>query len=125
MSASIFDGVSARDVDRITATARRVTLPAGWSPIGESTPGDKAYIITSGEVSVRRGGEEIARLGPGDIVGEAAIVSHKLRSASVVALTPLEALHFTAEDLERLAEEIPAFGQRLRDSTTSRAKDAG
>ena len=70
----IFDGFTDDEVDRIKNAGTFVTLPADWSPIWEKTPADKAYILLSGEVSVRRGGEEIARLGPGDIIGEAAIV---------------------------------------------------
>ena len=72
-----------------------MTLPADWSPIWEKTPADKAYIIVSGEASVRRKGEEIARLGPGDIFGEGAIVNHKLRNASIVTLTKVELIHFS------------------------------
>ena len=42
---------------------RRSRCPQGWSPIGERTPADKAYILTAGEVSVRRNGAEIATAG--------------------------------------------------------------
>ncbi len=65
-----------------------MTLPEGWSPIWERTPADKAYVILSGTVSVRHKGTEIAQLGEGDIMGEAALMNHSLRTASVVALTP-------------------------------------
>jgi CRP-like cAMP-binding protein len=60
-------------------------------------------------VSVRRKGAEIARLGPGDIFGEAAIVNHALRSASVVTLTKVEVIHFSREQVERLRQDLPAF----------------
>ncbi len=82
---------------RSARTGRRVNLPQGWSPIWENTPADKAYILLDGTVSVRRDGAEIAVLGPGDIVGEAAIVGHSLRTASIVATSPLQAIHFTDE----------------------------
>ena len=51
---------------------------------------------------------------PGQIIGEAAIVNHTLRSATIVALTPLEVVHFTSERLEELVGEIPAFAEALR-----------
>lgn len=125
MSSSILDSLPRADADRVLAAGTRVTLPAGWSPISERTPADKAYLLTAGEVSVRRGGEEVARLGPGDIVGEAAIVHHTLRSASVVALTPLEAVHFTSEALERLIDQVPGFGTALREAAASRLGTGG
>jgi len=97
-----------------------VTIPADWSLIWEKTPADKAYIILEGEVSVRRGGEEIARLGPGDTVGESAIVAHRLRSASVVSLTPLRVLHFTSETVQELIDTVPSFKTALEQTTADR-----
>jgi CRP/FNR family cyclic AMP-dependent transcriptional regulator len=110
---TIFDQLSDREVDTIKNTGTHVTLPADWSPIWEKTPADKAYIILNGEASVRRKGEEVARLGPGDIVGEGAIVNSSLRNASIVALTKLELLHFSSEQVNRLRDEIPAFAEAL------------
>lgn len=110
---AIFDGFTDREVDRIKSTGTHTTLPADWSPIWEKTPADKAYIIVSGEASVRKGGEEIARLGPGDIFGEGAIVSHKLRNASIVTLSKVELIHFTREQVEQLCDEIPSFAAAL------------
>jgi CRP-like cAMP-binding protein len=108
------------DLATVVRAGRQVHLPADWSLIWEKTPADKAYLIVEGEVSVRKGGTEVARLGPGDVIGEMAIVSHKLRSASVVSLTPLEVVHFTKESLEQLLEDVPAFGEALRGTTTDR-----
>ena len=76
----IFEGFTDDEVQRIKNAGTFVTLPADWSPIWEKTPSDKAYILLSGEVSVRKDGQEIARLGPGEIIGEVGIVNHKLRT---------------------------------------------
>ena len=120
MTESILDALEPADAERVLAAGRALTLPQGWSPIAESTPADKAYLITAGEVSVRKGGVEIATLGPGAVVGEAAIVNRTLRSATVVALTPLEVVHFTRETLEELADRVPAFGAALRAAAAGR-----
>ena len=60
-----FSDLSNAEVKLIASRGTQVHLPADWSLIWEKTPADKAYIILRGEVSVRRKGEEIARLGPG------------------------------------------------------------
>ena len=71
-------------------------------------------------MSVRKGGVEIATLGPGSVVGEAAIVNRTLRSATVVALTPLKVVHFTRE------HDRGARRRRSRPSATAlRAAAAG
>ncbi len=121
MTDSILDALEPADVQRVLAAGNTLRLPQGWSPIAESTPADKAYLITEGEVSVRKGGVEIATLGPGAVVGETAIVNRTLRSATVVALTPLRVVHFTSERIEQLADEIPAFGAALRAAAAGRA----
>ena len=110
---AILDELNDRERDEVKNTGTFVTLPEGWSPIWEKTPADKAYIIVKGEASVRSGGKEIATLGPGDIIGEGAIVNHKLRNASVVMTTPTEVLHFTREQVEQLCNDVPAFKEAL------------
>ena len=121
MTDSILDALEPADAQRVLAAGNALRLPQGWSPIAESTPADKAYLITEGEVSVRKGGVEIATLGAGAVVGETAIVNRTLRSATVVALTPLRVVHFTSERIEQLADEIPAFGAALRAAAAGRA----
>jgi CRP-like cAMP-binding protein len=110
---SFFSLFTPQEIAKISASGTRVTLPQGWSPIWESTPADKAYVILEGKVSVRQHGEEIAQLGPGDIVGEAAVVNRSLRTASIVALTPLELIHLTDDALRRLNVEMPSFHAAL------------
>ncbi|MCZ4499227.1 MAG: cyclic nucleotide-binding protein [Marmoricola sp.] len=114
------EALSDADLAVVVRAGRYVRLPADWSVIWERTPADKAYLIIDGEVSVRKSGVEVARLGPGDVIGEIAIVNHKLRSASVVTLTPLEAVHFTRESLVELLDSVPAFGDALRATVAER-----
>ena len=119
------EDLSNEDLKKVIDKGRHVRLPANWSLIWEKTPADKAYLIVDGEVSVRKGKEEVARLGPGDVIGEMAIVGHKLRSASVVSLTPLEVIHFTKEALQELLDEVPAFDKALRETTDDRLGTPG
>lgn len=121
----IFDGFTDDEVEAIKNAGTYVTIPADWSPIWERTPADKAYILLSGEVSVRKNGKEVARLGPGEIIGEAGIVNHALRSASIVSLTKLELLHFTHDAVLRLCDEVPAFKKALDQAAQDRLDDAG
>lgn len=114
------EGLSNADLQRVVSAGRHFTLPADWSLIWEGTAADKAYLIVDGEVSIRQHGKEIARLGPGDMIGEMGIVEHKLRSASVVSVTPLEVIHFTRDGLEQLINEVPAFGEAIRGTAQER-----
>ncbi|TIC82711.1 cyclic nucleotide-binding domain-containing protein [Nocardioides sp. GY 10127] len=113
MADSFFSAFTPQEIARISAAGTKVSLPEGWAPISERTGADKAYVILDGQVSVRQHGTEVAVLGPGDIMGEAAILNHSLRTASIVALTRLELIHFTPEALRGLAADMPSFGAAL------------
>lgn len=116
----IADTLTTHELQQVHRQGTRLTVPQGWSLIWELTPADKAYLIVAGEVVIRRNNAEIARLGPGDMVGEMAIVNHKLRTATVVAATPLEVVHFTSEAVEELCADIPAFREALAATATDR-----
>lgn len=117
MSVSFFDAFTPQEVARISAAGTAVTVPQGWSPIWEKTPADKAYVILDGTVSVRVKGTEVAQLGPGEIFGEAAIANDSLRTASIVALTPLELIHFTDDAVRRLSGDMTSFRDAVRAAT--------
>ena len=120
MAETFFSMFTPEEIARISACGTHVTLPKGWAPISEKTGADKAYIILDGTVSVRAHGDEVAQLGAGEIVGEAAILNHSLRTASIVALTPLELIHFTKEQLEKLSVEMPSFHEALEKTAAER-----
>ena len=105
----LFAGASTDDLAEIARSGVAVTVPQGWSLIWERTPADKAYVVLSGEVDIRRADAHVVRLAAGDVVGETAILQRRLRNATVVAATRLEVLHFTADAVERLYGGVPAF----------------
>jgi CRP-like cAMP-binding protein len=108
-----FPGATRDELADVVGRGTLVTVPAGWSLIWDRTPADKAYVVLDGTVEVRRGAEVIAMLGAGDMIGEVAILHRKLRSATVVAATPLTVLHFGREAVERMHAEIPAVRDAL------------
>ena len=113
------------EIKLVVDKATYLTVPEGWAMMSENTPADKAYLILAGEVSVRRHGEEVARLGAGEVIGEMALVNHKLRSATVVADTPLEVLHFTDKTVADLTAKIPHFRDALMSAVEERiARDS-
>lgn len=107
-------------IQALAAVGRPIRIPQGWAVIMEQTPADKAYILLEGSVEIRKHNETIATLSAGDIIGEMALVNKRLRSATVVASTPVKALHFTDEDIATLVEHDPAFATRLQESASER-----
>ena len=86
-----------------------VTYVAGSVIFREGDRGDCAYIIESGEVRIVRDGEpepyELARLGPGDLLGEMAPVDDQRRSASAVAAAETRLTPIPRQSIEALVDE--------------------
>jgi EAL domain-containing protein (putative c-di-GMP-specific phosphodiesterase class I) len=87
-------------------------LPAGARLFSAGDVGDAAYLIVSGRLEIvleRPEGDLIlAHRGPGEIVGEMAILDHQPRSAAVRALEDSELVVITEEQLShRIAQTDP------------------
>ena len=83
---------------------------------GEADP--SLFVIAKGSVAIVKqdAGEKerlLARLGPGQTIGEMALLDGQARSATVVAAEDLVLLVLTRTALERLVDEKPRLGAKL------------
>lgn len=62
---------------------RSECLPANAIVIEAGTPGSDCFVLQSGRARVHVGDHELAELSPGELFGEEALISGRLRSASV------------------------------------------
>lgn len=63
------------------------TLEAGATLVREGQPGRELYLILDGVLTVAVGGEPIAEVGPGAVIGERALLEGGTRTATVRAAT--------------------------------------
>jgi CRP-like cAMP-binding protein len=104
----LFDGVNAATLEILLASgAPEVAQPGDWI-IREGENADFMFAILNGELEVvsHGGGTSadvrVALLGPGDWVGEMALLETLPRSASVRALARCDLLRLTAHDMQTL-----------------------
>jgi CRP/FNR family transcriptional regulator, cyclic AMP receptor protein len=64
--------------------------------------------IESGTADVIRGGDAVASLGPGDVFGEMGVLEHELRTATIVASSPMRLIRLTNWDVKRLPRQTRA-----------------
>ena len=83
--ARLFRHLGATERDVLLENFVPVTAPSGRVIVREGEPGDRFYVVRSGEVRVTRGGAEVARLGPGEAFGETALLLGVPRTATVRA----------------------------------------
>jgi CRP-like cAMP-binding protein len=97
--------------------------------VQEGAEPDRAYVIRRGEAEVRKAQKDghyavIARLGPGDWVGEMGLLLNLPRSASVVAVGDLEVEPMTRENFEHLIGAHPDEALRLMKQLANRLHQA-
>jgi CRP-like cAMP-binding protein len=116
----VFADVDEETLRGVATFATETSVPAGHHLVKE---GDYAYefmAIEEGEAEVVRGGERVAVLGPGDFFGEIALLEKTLRTASVIAITPMRLVTLTHWDLKRvggaMAQIRATLEERKRDN---------
>jgi CRP-like cAMP-binding protein len=110
----------------VMAGVRRRRFAPGDVLVAEGDPGTSLFLIARGSVRVLvLGGRgqpfDVRRLGAGDFFGEAAVLSRRPRTATVVATTSGETLEIGAEALEALLALRPRARKTLEGTRTSRA----
>ena len=79
--------------------------------------GDYAYelfVIEDGTAEVRRNGDVIAELGPGEFFGEMGVLEGTQRNATVISKTPMTLFTLSHWDVRRLKRESPGAIEELR-----------
>lgn len=93
-------------VDFVTATPGEVI-------VREGQPGKEMYFVLAGHAQLERGGLRLSEVRPGDQFGELALMSERLRAASVVATEPMFLACLSRESWDRMAAEQPALSLRI------------
>jgi len=86
--------------------------------------GDYAYdlfVIEDGEAEVKRDGEHVADLGPGDFFGEMGVLSKGQRNATVVAKSDMRLLTLSHWDVARLRRDAPEVLDQLGQAIEERS----
>ncbi len=91
----------------------------------EETPGEVMYVILHGEVDIFANGVLVETLGPGDLLGEMALIDSKPRSASALTRSDCRIAPVSEERFLQMVKETPHFSlhvmrilaERLRRTT--------
>jgi len=89
----------------------------------EGRLGREWIVIVEGTAVVRVDGLEVARLGPGDAIGEMALLDHGTRTATVVAATELDTLVSSAAEFAQILAAVPSVARSLLVSLARRLRD--
>lgn len=115
------------ELERIAQVAIPRSFPKGARVFHEGDTSDACYVIRSGEVRVTREHPDgraiaLATLGPGELVGELAMIDGGVRSASVEALSDVDLLAVSAADMRGLLERNAQITAKLVVALTKRLR---
>ncbi len=117
----LFSGLSDADLERVSQATSDLRFHEGRTLVKEGSVAHEMMILTSGTATVVRDGEHVADLGPGDVLGELAVLSHEHRTATVTATSDVEVIHLTADRFAKLLNDVPAIAPKMLPVVASRA----
>jgi CRP/FNR family cyclic AMP-dependent transcriptional regulator len=122
-------GLDADELERIAKVAIPRSFSKGDRVFHEGDESDACYVIREGEVRVTREHSDgraiaLATLGPGELVGELAMLDGEVRSASVEALVDGELLALPAGEVRALLGRHPDITVKLVAALVRRLRDA-
>lgn len=86
-----------------------VDYPAGSVIITEGEGGTQMYVVMEGEALISLKGKELATAGQGELVGEMALISSDIRSATVTAQTDCTLALIDQKSFESMLRYVPDF----------------
>jgi len=117
-ASSLFQELSDAELDELVPLARHTSVNAREELFHQGDPGSQLYVVVRGRLKVlttSSQGDEIVFniLGPGEVVGELAVLNQAERTATVKAIDVSELISLHQRDLFRFLQTHPDAGIKL------------
>ncbi|MHB8510840.1 MAG: cyclic nucleotide-binding domain-containing protein [Actinomycetota bacterium] len=119
-----FRSSSEKELSIIASALDETSFPAGAIIMEQGSVGREFYIIEHGLASVSINNTPVAVLGPGEIIGEMAVIATVPRSATVTARTEVKAFVGPAHLFEGVVHDAPVFGLSVLATVIERLRAA-
>ncbi len=120
----LFSNCSKRDLATIARLAHEVELPAGHTLIRENARvAYSFFVLVEGEAEVRRGNSLLTTLGPGDFLGELALILRRPRTATVTLTAPCRLISISAHNFHPLLMRSPSIQFKLLEAVAERLEE--
>jgi CRP/FNR family transcriptional regulator, cyclic AMP receptor protein len=101
----IFSKLSEDEAKRLAAFATETSAAEGQMLMKEGDYSVELIAIEEGTADVLQGGEKIASLGPGNLIGEMGLLERRPRNADVIASSPMRLIKLTHWEIRRMSED--------------------
>ncbi len=90
----------------------------------EGEVGRECFVVRDGEATVTIGGEQVATIGPGDVVGELALLDGEPRVATVTAATDMRLVVLSRPEFNKVLADMPTVSRGILESVGARLRAA-
>lgn len=118
----LFTQCRGEPLDLISRLADEVDVPDGYTLMRQGDIGQEFFLIVEGTVRIDRDGATINRLGPGDYLGEIALLDESRRSASAVTEGPAKLLVITHQGFNSLLDSSSTIRNAILQGLAARMR---
>ena len=104
----LFSRLGKSDLELLARLADEIDVPESRVLMRQGESGSEMFVVAAGRVRVERDGEQIAALGPGDWLGEMALISEGPRTATAVTTEPSRLFVVSHREFHSLMDQIPS-----------------
>jgi CRP/FNR family cyclic AMP-dependent transcriptional regulator len=101
----IFSELSPQEANRLATFATETSAAEGQILMKEGDYSVELIAIEEGTADVLQGGNKVASLSAGDLIGEMGLLEHRPRNADVIASSPMRLIKLTHWEIRRMSED--------------------
>ena len=120
---SIFSELSKKELKSVARLMTQLSVKEGRELTRQGEPGREFLIILEGTAVVNRDGRKVADLGPGDFLGELAVLSGAPRTATVVATSDMTLEALNRREFMAVLDESPKLAKKILIGAVKRLQD--
>ena len=118
----LFNACSKKELETVAKAADEIMMTEGSLIVDQGQTGREAFVILSGEVTIKRSGRKVATLGAGDVVGELSLLDHGPRTASAICATDCTLLVIDQRRFISVLDDVPSIAHKLMGVLASRIR---
>ena len=118
----LFGGLRDRELERISALADIIDLPADRRIMSQGERGAEMFVLVTGTAHVERDGASLGDRGSGTVLGEIALLDGGPRTATVTLTEPSRLLVLARREFQALLDEFPDVRLQILETVAHRLR---
>jgi CRP/FNR family transcriptional regulator, cyclic AMP receptor protein len=120
---ALFEGTPGKVLAAVATLAEELFVEEGTNLLCEGEQGDTLFVVLEGQLVAERSGHHVAWFGPGDVIGEFAVLVSQPRSATVRAVSACTVLQVEKSAIDELLLDYPEVARSIITSLVRRFQE--